>query len=78
MTYRGHVVQGAVVLDEPAELADGTEVDVIVRDPAKGDEKKRPRRTLKARLAPFIGVAQDLPPDAAEHHDHDLYGTPRR
>ena len=34
--------------------------------------------TLAERLASFIGVARDLPPDLAENHDHYLYGTPKR
>jgi len=28
MTYRGHVKQGVIVLDHPAQLPEGTEVEV--------------------------------------------------
>jgi len=28
MTYRGHVKQGVIVLDSPAQLPEGTEVEV--------------------------------------------------
>lgn len=38
MTYTGHVANGAVVLDEPVDLRDGTvvRVEVVVEAPSTG------------------------------------------
>jgi hypothetical protein len=79
MLYRGHVKNGVVVLDDPRELPDGTEVSVrslraVRRSPRKG---KQPP-TLYERLKPVIGKAKGLPPDAARNHDHYLYGAPKK
>ena len=79
MTYKGHIENGVVVLDPPAKLPDGTEVDVALReqrDPSAGDEKRIP--TLAERLAPLIGSVKGLPSDLAENHDHYLHGTPKK
>ncbi len=43
--------------------------------PAKGKSR---RRSLAERLAPFIGKAKGLPPDASVNIDHYLYGLPKR
>lgn len=77
MTYHGQVKNGLVVFDEPLELADGTPVRVeVLSDVPESNTETIP--TLAERLAPFIGQAKSLPVDAAENHDHYLYGTPRR
>jgi hypothetical protein len=70
MTYRGHVKSGQVVLDEPAELPEGTEVSVEVMPGAVAP--------LGQKLLQYAGQAQGLPADAARNHDHYLYGTPSR
>lgn len=79
MEYRGHVEAGRVVLDDPAALPDGTVVSVhplkARRRTARGS--RRPP-TLAQRLAPFIGKAKGLPPDASTNLDHYLYGLPKR
>ncbi len=70
MTYRGHIQNGVVVLDEPVELIDGTEVRVeAVASSAK---------TLAQQFADVIGKAPGLPADMAEQHDHYLHGAPKR
>ncbi len=77
MTYKGHVENGVIVLDEPADLPDGAQVSIDVRViPEGAEDEKIP--TLAELLAPFIGKAVGLPEDAAENHDHYLYGTPKR
>ncbi len=79
MTYRGHVENGVVVLDEPAKLPEGAEVEVTLReqrDASVGDEKRIP--TLAERLAPLIGCVKGLPSDFAENHDHYLHGAPKK
>ncbi|HPD15233.1 MAG TPA: hypothetical protein PLE19_09795 [Planctomycetota bacterium] len=71
MTYRGHVENGVVVLDEPAPLAEGTRVRV------EPDESGR-ELTLAERLKDVIGIVKGLPPDFAAQHDHYIHGTPKR
>ena len=72
MTVRGHIRDGAVVLDEPVKLPDGTSVEVDVRALLSGDEGP----TLYERLRDVIGIAPGLPTDMAENHDHYIHGTP--
>lgn len=69
-TYRGHIQNGAVILDDQVELPDGTEVFVEPVTPTA-------RRTLAEQLGNLIGSVPDLPPDMAEHHDHYIHGTPK-
>ena len=78
MTYRGHVKNGVVVLDDEVTLPEGTEVSVDPLGPAEVDEDGAETPTLYERLKPFIGKAEGLPPDASINHDHYLYGTPKR
>jgi len=77
MTYRGHVTNGVVVLDEPADIEDGTVVRVEpVRKQARARQKRVP--TLYEQMKPFIGVLKGLPPDLARNHDHYLHGLPKK
>lgn len=70
MTFRGHMENGAVVLDEEVELPNGTEVRVEPLTPSR-------RPTLAEQFADVIGSVSDLPPDMAENHDHYIHGTPK-
>jgi len=70
MPYRGHVKNGVIVLDEPIDLPEGTEVTIEV---AEGHGP-----TLAERLASVIGTAKGLPDDAAGNPDHYLHGTPKK
>ena len=78
MTYRGHVSNGVVVLDDAVTLPEGLTVKV---EPMEGD-RDRPAAenipTLYERLQPFVGKAKGLPPDASVNLDHYLYGTAKR
>ncbi len=78
MTYRGHVKNGVIVLDEPADLAEGTAVVVYPDNgkPEADDGEGIP--TLYEQLKNVIGKAKGLPPDAARNHDHYLYGLPKK
>lgn len=77
MTYKGHVENGTIVLDEPTDLPDGALVTVdVCAASERAEDDSMP--TLTDMLAPFIGKAVGLPEDAAENHDHYLYGTPRK
>lgn len=79
MTYNGHVENGKVVFDEPAPLPDGTRVRVeVAATPAETEPEVKEALTLAERLASVIGIAEELPEDAAENLDHYLYGSPKR
>lgn len=68
MTYRGHIENGSVVLDEQVILPEGTEVRV---EPVS----TRSRTTLAERFKDVIGCISDLPADMAESHDHYNHGN---
>lgn len=75
MTLQGTVVKGAIVLDQPAPVPDGTRVQLtLVEESAPGPEGKA---TL-AFLLKYAGCMSDLPADFAEQHDHYIHGTPKR
>ena len=63
MTYRGRVEHGVVVLDPMADIAEGTEVEVVPVTPQHASH--RPGAALE-RLA---GAASDLPSDLSLRHD---------
>ena len=71
MTYRGHVKNGVVVLDDPVKLPDGAEVRVEVLQ-----AKSEP--TLADELRSVIGSVKGLPSDLARNHDHYLHGRPKK
>lgn len=72
MTYRGHIKNGQITLDEPIELPEGAEVHVNVLDASVLPS------TVWTKLLDLAGTAKGLPSDMAENHDHYLYGTPKR
>jgi hypothetical protein len=79
MVYRGRVENGVVVLSRRARLPEGTSVTVRALPPRGAARKRRLRiPTLYERLKPFIGIANDLPPDASLNVDHYLHGAPKR
>jgi hypothetical protein len=75
MTLRGHVKNGAVVLDEPVGLPDGTDVEVEVRPVG---EAGGGGPSLYERLQDVVGSAEGLPEDMAANHDYYIHGTPKR
>jgi len=70
VTYKGHIKNGTVVLDEPVALPEGALVTVDVI-PA---ETTAP---LSEKLKDVIGKATGLPPDASSQKRHYLYGHPK-
>jgi len=72
MTYRGHVKNGLIVLDDHVTLPDGAEVTVELL----GEEHSKP--TLGQVLLKHAGKAKGLPPDASRNLDHYLYGAPKK
>lgn len=75
MSLDGHVENGRIVLDQPAELPEGAKVrvEVLPTTPAA-----TAGTSLLERLGDVVGALDDLPTDLAENHDHYLYGTPKK
>ena len=72
MSLTGVVTNGMIVLDNNAQLPDGTRVEIHVAD------AEAPASPLAKMLLTHAGKAQGLPEDAAVQHDHYLHGTPKR
>jgi hypothetical protein len=72
MTYRGHVKKGVIVLDPPAQLPEGAEVEV------RATEQISTGSTWAEVFRNVIGQAEGLPADSSVNHDHYLYGTSKK
>ena len=72
MTFRGRFKNGVVVLDPPATLPDGCEVDVTIA------EGQALAPTWAEVFKDVIGKAEGLPSDSSINHDHYLYGTSKK
>lgn len=78
MTYRGHVKNGVIVLDDNnLPLPEGSAVDIVLLANELAEEPSHEIPSLYERLKPFIGKLEGLPPDASVNHDHYLYGVPK-
>ena len=69
MTYRGHVKNGQILLDESARLPEGAAVNVAVL------EHEAPKSALWDKLRALAGTVEG-PEDWARNHDH--YSKERR
>ncbi|MCP4645193.1 MAG: hypothetical protein GY851_32425 [bacterium] len=73
MVYKGHVKNGVILADDPVELPEGASVRFeIATEPESAGSSGL---TFGERFAEVMGKAQSLPADAAENHDHYLYGV---
>jgi hypothetical protein len=70
MTFRGHIQNGSVVLDESAQLPEGSLVRVELVNPEDDFA------SLREGLLKFAGIVDGLPEDLAEHHDYYIHGKP--
>jgi len=77
MTYRGHMENGVIVLNPPADLPEGIEVEVRVVGEG-GEPLADETPTLYEQLKDVIGIADGLPSDLARNHDHYLHGRPKK
>ena len=78
MTYRGRVKNGTIVLDDPAALPEGIEVDVSpVDNGGCGKKEQEPKLSQYDRLKDVIGIVSG-PPDLARNLDHYRLGTPKK
>ena len=71
MVLEGCVQNGVVIIEPAVTLPEGARLRIEVIPP--GDAP-----TLFDRIGHLAGKAKNLPPDAAEQHDHYLYGTPKK
>lgn len=71
MTCIGKVSKGTILLPPGITLPDGMELALNIPD-----QSLKP--SLHDRLAAFAGMADDLPADLAENHDHYLHGHPKK
>ena len=78
MTYRGHVQNGVVLLDDAVSLPEGAVVRVELIDDLSPAPDEEAGPTLYERLAGVIGQAKGLPQDASTNVDHYLYGHPKQ
>ena len=70
-TYYGRLRDGTAVLDDGAQLPEGTRVQVTPVNEA-GEEL-----TL-IWMMKYAGCLKDLPTDFADEHDHYIHGTPKK
>jgi hypothetical protein len=78
MALRGHIENGAIVLDEQVSLPEGAAVEVLIVAPPAPPTSEAELPTVAETLKDFIGCLEDLPDDAASNHDHYLYGTSKK
>ncbi|MBO0697115.1 MAG: hypothetical protein J2P46_01855 [Zavarzinella sp.] len=77
MSFTGHISGGHVVFDQPVPLPEGTPVRVEPIEQPVTQPPADNRPTMLDRYRHVIGKVE-MPPDAAEQHDHYLYDTPKR
>ncbi len=78
MVYKGRVKNGVIVVDESASLPEGAEVEISLSDERGTEIAEEEIPTLYEQFKDFIGIAEGLPRDFAENHDHYLYGCSKR
>lgn len=69
MTYRGHIRNGAVVLESGAALPEGTEVLVQPVEAPASAGNGQGNASIWQKLLELSGTAQGLPADLPERHD---------
>ncbi|MDI1315510.1 hypothetical protein [Prosthecobacter sp.] len=72
MTITAQVQNHSIKLPADVVIADGTMVTIQTLDEASAGQP------AGVWMLNYAGIADDLPPDAAAQHDHDLYRTPQR
>lgn len=74
MEFSGTVLNGAIILDGPQSLPEGTKVKVVV--PAT--QPTADNSSLRDFLLSIAGSVPDWPADMAVNHDHYLHGAPKQ
>ncbi len=75
MTYRGHVRNGKITLDEPVALPEGVAVNVEIIEQKTDAAERGP--SIWDKLLELAGSV-DGPEDWARNHDHYIHGTPKK
>lgn len=78
MSYRGHIKNGVVVLDDPAALPEGAAVEVEEVEGNQPSDMTARNPSFHDRYKSVIGDIAGMPPDLARNHDHYLHGRPKR
>ena len=78
MTYRGHVCNGRIELENDVRLPEGAAVDVTLSERQAASKEDTDIPTLYEELRDVIGSVPGLPEDLSINHDHYLYGIPKR
>lgn len=81
MVIRGRIEKGVVVLEPDVSLPEGTEVTVVVREPAEPVGEVLPeaeRRRILEIMDRIAALPDENPGDTFSGADHDkvLYGRP--
>lgn len=76
MTYRGHIENGVVVLDDPIELPDGSLVqcELTALDTPQSPTPNS-NGGMYSDLMEFAGSVEGTPSDGSRNHDPYLYGS---
>ncbi len=74
MTVKAIYENGVFRPQEPVQLAEHTEVEVLIPVPVAPDTDDP---TGWKAAEGLIGFIKDAPADMAEHHDHYLYSQPK-
>jgi hypothetical protein len=72
MTYRGHIKNGQIQLDDAATLPEGAQVQVQLI------ESDNTQPAIWNKLLELAGTVKCLPSDAAKNHDQYLYGDSKQ
>lgn len=78
MSYRGHVEDGVVVLDDDVHLPEGMAVNIEPATSTSMEPVAENIPTLFERLRPFVGAVEGLPSDLVKNHDHYLHGAAKK
>lgn len=71
MTYRGHIENGRIMLDEATPLPEGAQVSIEL---VECDDAMP---TIWEKLRSMAATVEG-PEDWARNHDHYIHGTPKR
>lgn len=73
MVYQAHMQNGTVIIDDPANIAEGAKLEVrVISQPVEQPHAPPAERPWLKHL----GCVKDFPPDASQTIDEVLYGQP--
>jgi hypothetical protein len=72
MIWHGHIQNGTVVVDDPAEFPDSGRVRIELLPVESASKTPTEPALLGAQLLEIAGKAEGLPADAARRHDDYL------